>query len=46
MLLQFGDDGGFVRVCEGGGMEDGGELGVGFEDLVKRGEGSGDGVEG
>lgn len=46
MFLQFGDDGGFVRVGEGGGVQYGGELSVGFQDLVQRGEGSGDGVEG
>lgn len=46
MFFQLGDDGGFVRVGEGGGVEDGREFDVGFKDLVERGEGSGDGVEG
>jgi hypothetical protein len=44
--LQLGDDGGFVGLGEGWGVEDGGELWVGFQHLVQRDERSGHGVEG
>ncbi len=46
VLLQFSDNGGFVGVGEGWGMENRGEFGVGFEDLVQGGERFSDGVEG
>lgn len=45
VFLQFGDDGGFVRVGEGGGVQDRGELAVGFEDLLQGAEGASNGVE-
>ena len=46
VFLQLGDDGRLVGFGQGGGVEDGRELGVGLEHLMQRGQGSGDGVEG